>query len=58
MNTTLLETGDNSWCHFRSMERERKEGGTGGGHAAWVSWVNEAGGEIHRWEEKKQVYTF
>lgn len=23
MNTTLLETGDNSWCHFRSMEREK-----------------------------------
>lgn len=46
MNTTLLETGDNSWCHFRSMEREkggRNERGIGGGHSAWVSWVNEAG---------------
>lgn len=29
-NTTLLETGDNSWCHFRPMEIERKEGDEGG----------------------------
>lgn len=55
-NTTLLETGDNSWCHFRPMEIERKEGEMREGwegHPAWASRVNKAGVRDSQMGKKK-----